>query len=92
MATAERAAVSHILGLLAATGAPPGSDMPKASAMMCMVLAVPMPVHTPGPAIARSLMVQRSSTVIPPVATCPAWMNTSSMSAGSPLSSTPQGW
>ena len=45
----ERRARSNIFGLLASTGALPGSVMPSASQTMCIELAVPMPAQTPGP-------------------------------------------
>ncbi len=65
---------------MAATGAPPGSDMPSPSHTECMELAVPMPEHTPGEVMAASLMSFNSSSVILPVAWWPAPRNTSSMS------------
>ncbi len=48
----DRRARSNIAGLLASTGAAPGSVMPSASQAMCIELAVPMPAHTPGPVMA----------------------------------------
>ena len=50
----ERRAMSNIFGLLARTGAAPGSAMPSASTATCIELAVAMPEHTPGPRIALS--------------------------------------
>ena len=63
MRSPERRTVSIMRGLLAATGAAPGSVMPSASHTTCMELAVPMPEHTPGPRIAFSLMPLRSSAL-----------------------------
>ena len=83
---------SHIGALLARTGVVPASVIPSASATMCIEFAVPIPVHTPGPVIARELRSHRASTVMPPDLTWLAWRNTSSMSTRSPLSSSPQLW
>ena len=52
----ERRAFSIMTGLLASTGALPGSDMPNASQTTCMELAVAMPAHTPGPRMALLLI------------------------------------
>jgi len=70
----------HIFSLLAWHGLLPGGAMPRASAAMCIELAVPIPAHTPGPVIAWSAMAPSSSTPSSPVRTLPASKNTSSMS------------
>ena len=75
-----RSAASHIGWLFARTGVVPGSAMPSASQAMCIVLAVPMPAHTPGPSTAFSLISVSSASVTCPLARCPAARNTSSMS------------
>jgi hypothetical protein len=83
ISTTRRAACStarHIGSLLARTGVVPGSAMPSASQARCMVLAVPIPAHTPGPSTACSLISVSSATVSLPLATCPAARKTSSMS------------
>ena len=56
MRSPERRAASNILSLLALTGADPGTHIPKASTTQCMVFAVAIPAHTPGPRIACSVM------------------------------------
>ena len=61
---------SHIRWLLARTGVLPGSAMPSASHAMCMVFAVPMPGHTPGPRMAFSLISVSSGSVTCPLARC----------------------
>ena len=62
-------AFAIIFGLIAATGALPGSVMPSASQTVCIELAVPMPAHTPGVRTAASAMPDSSSSVIRPEAT-----------------------
>ena len=75
----------HIGSLFARTGVLPGSAMPSASQARCIVFAVPMPAHTPGPSTAFSLISVSSSTLSLPFATWPAARNTSSMSQCLPL-------
>ena len=59
----ERRARSIIFGLLARTGAAPGSAIPSASTATCIELAVAMPWHTPGPRIALSAIARSRSDV-----------------------------
>ena len=87
----ERRARSIIFGLLARTGAAPGSAIPSASTATCIELAVAMPWHTPGPRIALSAIARNRSDSSLPKATCTPPTKTSSMSTGSP-SSWPHGW
>ena len=72
-------------GLLARTGAAPGSVIPSASQAMCIELAVPMPAQTPGPVMAWSHMpASVSFDSLPNIARTEP-MNTSSMSTCAPL-------
>jgi hypothetical protein len=87
----ERRAASIILGLLARTGALPGSAIPSASTATCIELAVAMPWHTPGPRIALSAIARSRSESSLPKATCTPPTKTSSMSTSTP-SSWPHGW
>jgi hypothetical protein len=72
--------------LHAATGALPGGAIPIASAMICMMLAVPMPAHTPGLYAATSHMALMSLIEMVPAASSPTDSNTSSISTLAPLS------
>jgi hypothetical protein len=87
----ERRAQSIIFGLLARTGAAPGSAIPSASTATCMEFAVAIPWHTPGPRIALSAIARNWSASSLPKATCTPPTKTSSMSTSTPLSS-PHGW
>jgi hypothetical protein len=74
IATMRRPAASANANIgppLASTGLEPGSARPRASAAMCIVLAVPMPAHTPGPRIATSHIAPSCSSVMCPAPTLP---------------------
>ncbi len=57
----DSCALAIMRGLLANTGALPGSAMPSASQTTCMELAVAIPEQTPGPRIALLLIPIRVS-------------------------------
>ena len=59
--------------------ADPGSDMPRASPIDDMVLAVNMPAHDPSPGQAAFSMSSRSSRLMCPAAQAPTASNTSWM-------------
>ena len=80
----ERRAASNIFGLLASTGALPGSAMPSASTTTCIEFAVAMPAQTPGPRIAFSAISFSFFLSRLPSAACTEPMKTSSMSTGLP--------
>ena len=65
----------------------PGSDMPIASAIELIVLAVNMPPHAPSPGHALRSISPSSSSVIVPSAQAPTASNTLVMSSASPLCS-----
>ncbi len=70
---------------MAGGDAVPGSDMPMASAMELIVLAVNMPPHAPSPGQALVSMSSSSAAVMLPVATAPTASNTLVMSMALPL-------
>ena len=80
MRAAASSTARHIGSLFARTGVDPGSAMPSASHARCIVLAVPMPAHTPGLSTALALISVSSAASSRPLATWPAARNTSSMS------------
>ena len=71
-----------VAGGTAGMAAVPGRVMPSASAMACIVFAVPMPAQTPGVVTATSHMASMSRTVTRPSASSPTLSKTSSMSTG----------
>ena len=79
-----RRAASNIFSLLARTGADPGTHIPSASTTQCMVFAVAMPAHTPGPRIACSLRSAIANLPGLPSAAPTPPENRSSMSTCSP--------
>jgi hypothetical protein len=70
---------------MAGGDAVPGSDMPMASAMLLIVLAVNMPPHAPSPGHALRSISPSSSSVIVPIAHAPTASNTLVMSVALPL-------
>ena len=91
MRAPERRAASNIRSELARTGAEPGRHMPRASTTQCMVLAVAMPAHTPGPRMAWGIISARLCFIGLPKRSATWPENSSSMSIwSSPIM--PEAW
>ena len=86
-ASPARRASSSRRPSIAGGDAVPGSDMPIASAMELIVLAVNMPPHAPSPGHALRSISPSSSSVILPSAHAPTASNTLVMSSATPLCS-----
>ena len=84
IAYADSVALAFIFSLPARTGAEPGRVMPRASATICMLLAVPRPAQTPGPTIATRAISANSSVLNFPTVTAPTSSYTVSISTISP--------
>jgi len=72
---------------MAGGDADPGIDMPRASPIELIVLAVNMPPHAPSPGHAVRSISSSSSGVMAPSAQAPTPSNTLVMSVASPLCS-----